>query len=241
MLKRKHYVIGILLMVLIGIALWQLPIIEWSDQADAWISTHYWFGVILFIIALFIWSLFVPTAVPIILAGYFFGFWVGTLATYVATTASFLVAFASTRYLFRDRVFNYLSQRPRARAFIDHLESAGWRLVVWMRISPIIPFHIQNYCYGASGMSLWTCLWSTLIGKGPGISVTVLLGVVVKESSLGMRGIDQIERPWWWYAFLILASIAACAVTWLMMRSARRAMRVQEGLVDEENVEQLKQ
>ncbi len=223
---RARYTLWLLLgFIALGIFCARLPVLAWSDQADLWIADHFVLGALLFIVALLIWAMLIPTAVPIVLAGYFFGFWLGIVVTYIATTSAFLLAFIVTRNLLREQVMGYLSQRPRTKAFIDHLESAGWQLVVWMRLSPLMPFHIQNYCYGASSMSLRTCLWSTLLGKFPGIAVTVLLGAVIKESTLGIRHFDQMERPWWWHAFLALASFAMLMVTFYLMRAGKKALR----------------
>ena len=221
----KHWLIAFAVLMLLGIAIWRLPLLDWSDQLDVWITEHFVAGLLLYIVSIFVWSLFIPTAVPILLAGYFFGFWLGVAATYISTTLSFMFAFMSTRYFFRDHAARYLSKRPKFKSFIDHLEESGWRLVIWMRLSPIVPFHIQNYCYGASGMSLKTCLWATCLGKLPAVIVTVLMGSIAKQSQIGLRGLSEIERPWWWYVFLVLAAIAAVAVTYLIIRAGRTALK----------------
>lgn len=224
-LSNKQCILLVVVLLLLGGALWFLPVLDWSDQLDAWIAEHFVAGLILYVVIIFFWSLLIPTAVPILLAGYFFGFWLGVLATYVSTTLSFIFAFMSTRFFFRDQVARYLSHKPKLKAFIDHLEESGWRLVIWMRISPVVPFHIQNYCYGASGMSLKTCLWATCLGKLPAVIVTVLMGSIAKQSQIGLRGLGEIERPWWWYAFLVLAIIAAIVVSYLMIKAGRDALK----------------
>lgn len=224
---RRRMLLVVLSMIAAGVALLLLPILDWSIASDAWIAEHFWIGLLLYIVLLCLWSLLVPTAVPILLAGYFFGFWIGIVATYIATTTSFLIAFSSTRVFFRERVHHYLSQRPRLQRFVDSLEASGWKLVVWMRISPLIPFHLQNYCYGASSMRFSTCLWATLLGKLPGVSVTVLIGVVIKESAASLHGIDDMQRPWWWTGFLMLATLAVIVVSWMLMRAGRVALKHQ--------------
>lgn len=233
---RKYYFLA-LVVIACCILLWQLPLLAWSDACDVWIADHYVAGVFLYIGALLIWSLLVPTAVPILLAGYFFGFWLGTAATYVATTLSFMLAFFVTRTLLFNQVEAYLSTRPKRKAFIDHLERAGWRLVFWMRMSPIIPFHVQNYCYGASKIPFSHCLWATWMGKAPGVMATVLLGSVIKQSSVGLRGMDEVGRPWWWYVFLSFACLAAVIVCVIMVRAARHALRNEHVLEEDESTD----
>ena len=206
-----------------------LPLLQWADQLALWVPQNYTFSLIAFVFILIVWALLVPTMVPIILAGYFFGFWQGFLVVYCATTTAFAIAFFMTRKLFFHPFQNWLAQRPRCRSFIDCMEGAGWKLVVWMRISPIIPFHMQNYCYGASTMPFRTCLWSTLIGKAPGITVTVLLGVVARSSADGIRGISDAKESWWWHAMMILAFVAASYVSYLVVSAAKKAIKIQTG------------
>lgn len=217
-----------LLLLLASIAtIVYVPLVQWADELAVWIPAHYAIGLTAYVLILVVWALLVPTMVPIILAGYFFGFWVGVGAVYCATTSAFMISFFMTRKLFAQPFQRWLEHKPRSRLFINSLEGAGWRLVVWMRISPIIPFHIQNYCYGASKMSFATCLWATLVGKSLGICMTVLLGVVARSSADGIRGIDAAKDAWWWHAMMILAGIAACYVSYLIVHAAKKAIQQQ--------------
>jgi hypothetical protein len=58
--------------------------------------------------------------------------------------------------------------------------------------------------------------------------MTVLLGVVIKESAVSLHNIDQMQRPWWWTAFLIVAGTAAVVVSFLISRAAHAALRTQQ-------------
>ena len=53
----------------------------------------------------------------------------------------------------------------------------GWKVVVLMRLSPVVPFNLQNYALGVTAIPFVQYLTATLIGIVPGIAIYVYFGI----------------------------------------------------------------
>lgn len=112
-------------------------------------------------------ALFLPGVVLILGSGFVFGFWRGLLAVWAGGAVGQALAFLLARYLFHGWVETTLKQRWKKWAIIDKaIEHDGWKLVLIMRFSPIIPYNLVCACWGVSGGALiWLgaqrllCLW----------------------------------------------------------------------------------
>ena len=54
-----------------------------------------------------------------------------------------------------------------------------------MRLSPIVPFNLQNYALGVTAISFLQYLTATLIGIAPGIAIYVYFGIFGKGLKRG--------------------------------------------------------
>lgn len=171
---------------------------------------------------LWLWALLLPTMLPILLCGALFGAITGSIIAYSACTASFLTAFAAAR-LGRDRARRWLSHHPRLGSIEAGLSQQGWRLVILLRLSPIIPFHLQNYAYGLSNIPLWTCTWATCLGKLPQVLLTVLLGMFLGEIIAGNQDANTEAQFLRWVS-LGLGGIASVFLLFVIARWGRRGL-----------------
>jgi uncharacterized membrane protein YdjX (TVP38/TMEM64 family) len=80
----------------------------------------------------------------------------------------------------------------------------GFKLLVLIRLSPIFPFSISNYIYGASSIDFPSYFWGTLLGFTPSTFAYVYTGMVGKEVMLGEDG-----QPWYVYlaGFSVLVTL----------------------------------
>ena len=95
-------------------------------------------------------------------AGVAFGLGVGTLTVFLAANLGAALAFLIGRYLLRSRVERWLEGREKLGAIDRAVESQGWRVVALTRLSPVLPFNVQNYVYGLTDIPLRTYVLVTL-------------------------------------------------------------------------------
>jgi uncharacterized membrane protein YdjX (TVP38/TMEM64 family) len=110
------------------------------------------------------------------------GVLVGSLVVFVGLSIGALLAFLLARYLLRDIVQRQL-QRWRITAAIDAaLATDGLRVMVLLRLSPLVPYNVFNYLIAATSVSLWAYS-AALFAMIPATFGYVYLGATVAEAA----------------------------------------------------------
>jgi uncharacterized membrane protein YdjX (TVP38/TMEM64 family) len=157
-----------------------LPLRAWMDGLQSWFVGRGAWGVAIFALVLFM-ATFLPLPdwpLPIA-AGYVYGAWAFPLV-YCGIAVPSAFAFLAARYLVRDRIRAFFGRRPKYRAVDKAVAKQGWQVVVLLRLSPVVPFNLQNYALGITAIPFWRYLGATLIGIAPGIAVYVYFGIFGK-------------------------------------------------------------
>jgi uncharacterized membrane protein YdjX (TVP38/TMEM64 family) len=194
--------IGLLLLVLC-LGWFLLPLRGWIESLQSWLLGLGLWGVLIFILILIVVTFLPAPDWPLpIAAGYVYGFWAFPL-TYASIAFASVLAFLAARYLLRDKVRSLLSRRPKYRKFDKAVADDGWQMVVLMRLSPVVPFNLQNYALGVTAISFLQYLTATLIGIIPGIAIYVYFGIFGKGLGHGPSVLD-----WVLFGLGLLATIA---------------------------------
>jgi uncharacterized membrane protein YdjX (TVP38/TMEM64 family) len=154
-----------------------LPLRQWMDGLQSWLLGLGASGAAIFTLIL-IAATFLPMPdwpLPIV-AGYVYGAW-AFLLVYVGIALPSALAFLAARYLARDKLKGLLDRRPKYRAVDKAVATDGWRVVMLLRLSPVIPFNLQNYALGVTAIPFWQYLGATLVGIIPGIAIYVYFGI----------------------------------------------------------------
>jgi len=139
--------------------------------------------VVIFVVVLVVMTWLPAPDWPLpIMAGYVYGVWAFPMV-YISIVVASAVAFLAARHLARDKVRAFLRRRPRYRALDRAVAEHGWQMVFLVRLSPIIPFNLQNYAFGVTGVPLLPYLWATLAGITPGTALYVYFGIFGKGLS----------------------------------------------------------
>ena len=201
----------VLLLLVVG---WQLPMRQWLGQLEAWITGLGAFGVLAFVLLYVITTLLLgPASALTLLAGLAYGFW-GIPLVILGATCGAAIAFLIGRYLARDRVQRELDRRRRFAAVNQAVSDEGWRIVMLFRLSPVIPFGLQNYFFSVSTLTFLPYIAATAIGILPGTALYVYLGTLGRQADAGALH--------WVMAALGLAATAA--IVWLVKQRAQRAL-----------------
>ena len=135
-------------------------------------------------------------ATPLTLsAGYLFGLYQGVGVVLAAGTVAACVGFVIGKTALRGAVEGLLEQNPEFRKLDKAIGKEGFKLLVLVRLTPIFPFSISNYIYGASAIKFWPYLWGTLLGFTPGTFAYVYTGMVGQAVMTGHG-----DQPWYYYA-----------------------------------------
>ncbi len=188
-------------------------------------------------IYLLVTVLMIPVAAFSIAAGALFGLFWGTVAVWLGSNLGAALALLIARYLARDAVRKKLARFPKFKAIDRAVAEDGWKIVAMLRLSPAVPFNVQNYVYGLTGIRFWPCVGASAVAMLPGIFMYVYLGYAGR-ASIEAAAAGEVQRGWGHWALLAAGLIATLVVTVYITQLARLAIAKQ---TDVEPVEEDKE
>jgi uncharacterized membrane protein YdjX (TVP38/TMEM64 family) len=126
-----------------------------------------------------------------------------------------LIAFPLARGVLAGRVEELLADRPRLRVVADAINEEGWRMVLLVRISGIVPFGLQNYLLGVTRVRFIPYLLATTVGVLPSILLYAGIG------AFGQASIDGSEIGILKLAVLTLSVVSALILVVITARRIR--------------------
>lgn len=164
-----------------------------------------------------------PGAALTLAAGAIFGLFWGTVAVSLGSTTGAAMAFLIGRYLARNTVERRLGHFPRFKAVDRAVSEGGWKIVALLRVSPAIPFNLQNYLYGLTAIRFWPCVLASWAAMLPGTFMYVYLGYAGRAGVAAASGDGAGRSPAQW-VMLAVGLVATIVVSVYVTRLARRAI-----------------
>jgi uncharacterized membrane protein YdjX (TVP38/TMEM64 family) len=165
----------------------------------------------------------IPASLLTIAGGAVFGLVRGVVYSLIGATLGSTLAFLIGRYAARRFVARRLAAMPRLAAIDRAVSARGWRIVLLLRLSPVVPFNFLNYALGLTTISVWDFVAASL-GSVPGSLVYSYAGKVTGEA-LALAGQAEVPKSASYYAFLVGGLIATVAATTVVTRTAKRALQ----------------
>ena len=213
-------------LVAVGAAWFLFPLREWLEACERWIAGLGIWGVALFALVYILATVSLAPEWPLtIAAGLLYGVW-GFAITVVTATIAASLAFLIARYLARAKVRSLLEQRRLFSAIDSALADEGWKIVALLRLSPLVPFNLQNYLFGVTAISFRHFVAATFAGIIPGTVLYVYLGALGKVA--GSSGASDGMLKWAFFAAGLLATVV---VVLLVTRKAMAKLK-KSGLDD---------
>jgi len=166
---------------------------------------------------------FIPGSALTLASGAIFGVAKGTLLVFVAAVIGSTLAFLIARHGARAAIEKRIAGDARFAAIDRAIGGEGRKIVFLLRLSPIFPFNLLNYGLGLTRVSLVDYLIAG-VGMLPGTLLYVYLGSAAGQAAAAAGGAASGRTPAQWALFGV-GLLATVAVTWLVTRLARRALR----------------
>jgi uncharacterized membrane protein YdjX (TVP38/TMEM64 family) len=193
---------------------------RWVDRLGPWGPVAF---IVLYAAAV---VAFVPAAPLTLAAGAIFGLARGVIYVFVAATLGSALAFLVARYVARRAVERRLTGNRFAA--IDRAVAAEGRKVVFLlRLSPVFPFTLLNYVLGLTRVGFADYMLGAL-GMIPGTILYVYYGTLA-GNVLALAGGAPVEKGAGYWTVLAIGLVATVAVTTVVTRIARRALREATG------------
>lgn len=154
---------------------WSLK--EAADYVSRTIDAYGPWGPVIFVATFVVATLLLIPATGLTLAaGFLFGPVAGTALVTLAATLGAAAAFLVSRYIAKDYIKGKLQSYPRLKAIEEQVSTEGFKIVLLLRLAPLVPFTILNYALGVSEVSFVPYIVATALGKLFGVFSQVYVG-----------------------------------------------------------------
>lgn len=202
-----------------------LPIAAWIEAFRTWTESQGPVGWVVFVLVYaFAVLALVPGSFLTLAAGVAFGLW-GFPLVIAGAIMGAAMSFLAGRYLVRDRVRKTIEERPKLRAIDAAIGEDGWKIVGLLRLSPLVPFSLQNWVFGATSVGFGPYFLASFFGIMPGTLLFVWIG------SLGGAAAGGEEASTLKFVFFGIGILATLVVTVLVGRKANAKLK-EHGVAD---------
>ncbi len=202
-----------------------LPFGSWALGLVKWVRDQGAVGVVLFGVAYVLATvLMLPGSIFTLAAGFLYGVIWGTLLVSPLSVMGATLAFIVGRYFAREWVAKKIEGHPRFGAIDDALADGGLKVVILLRLSPVLPFNLLNYGLSVTRVSLGSYVLGSFLGMLPATALYVYLGSLL--TSAGQLLGDGQEAPGQGAknVFYWVGLAATLVATILITRSAKKAL-----------------
>ncbi|TYI38575.1 hypothetical protein ES332_A02G037800v1 [Gossypium tomentosum] len=229
--------IALLLVLLAAIiyACFTLPIEAILKDFLLWVEKDLgpWGPLVLAVAYIPLTVLAVPASVLTLGGGYLFGLLLGFISDSVGATVGAGAAFLLGRTLGRSLVVTRLKDYPQFRLVAIAIQRSGFKIILLLRLAPLLPFSMLNYLLSVTPVSLGEYLLASWLGMVPITLALVYVGTTLKDLSDVTHGWNEFSTARW--AFLILGLVVSVVLMICVTKVAKTAL--DKALAESEGVD----
>ncbi|XP_017238554.1 uncharacterized protein LOC108211460, partial [Daucus carota subsp. sativus] len=185
-----------------------LPVEKVLKNFLTWIKSDLgpWGPLVLAVAYIPLTILAVPASVLTLGGGYLFGLPVGFVADSTGATLGATAAFLLGRTIGRPYVKSKLKNYPRFQAVTVAIQKSGFKIVLLLRLVPLLPFNMLNYLLSVTPVRLVEYMLASWLGMMPVTFALVYVGTTLKDLSDVTHGWGEVSTIRWIFiasAFLI--------------------------------------
>jgi uncharacterized membrane protein YdjX (TVP38/TMEM64 family) len=182
-----------------------------------------WGPVVLAVLYVPVTVLLIPASWVTLAGAFAFGVPRAFAAVSAGSTAGACLAFLLSRYLLRGWIEAKLAANPRFRALDRAVGEQGFRIVFLTRLSPLMPFGVLNYAFGATQITFGRYAIASWIGMLPGTLMYTYLGSAARQLTdiaSGRAAAGPLSQ-----SLFFVGLAATVAVTYQLTRIASKTLR----------------
>ncbi|KAJ4847254.1 hypothetical protein Tsubulata_004666 [Turnera subulata] len=218
--------ITLLLLLLAGavFACFTLPVEKILKDFLLWVEKDLgrWGPLVLAVAYIPLTILAVPASVLTLGGGYLFGLPVGFIADSVGATIGAGAAFLLGRTIGRSFVVSKLKDYPKFRAVAVAIQTSGFKIVLLLRLVPLLPFNMLNYLLSVTPVPLGEYLLASWLGMMPITLALVYVGTTLKDLSDVTHGWSEFSAARW--VFIVLSLVLSVVLMLCVTKVAKNAL-----------------
>ena len=197
-------------------------------EFSAWVDGLGLWGPVVFVLGYAVATVaFIPGSLLTLAGGAIFGLGEGTALVFVGASLGATGAFLASRYMVRGAIERRVAAEPRFAAIDRAVGREGFKIVLLLRLTPVVPFVLLNYALGLTRVRLSHYV-SAFIGMLPATLLYVYYGKVFGDLAEIAAGVE-VEQGWGTWVMTGIGLAATIAVLVIVTRIARRALREEVG------------
>jgi len=197
-------------------------------EFSAWVNGLGLWGPVVFVLGYAVATVaFIPGSLLTLAGGAIFGLGEGTAFVFAGASLGATGAFLASRYLVRGAVERRVAAEPRFAAIDRAVGREGFKIVVLLRLTPVVPFVLLNYALGLTRVKLSHYV-GAFVGMFPATLLYVYYGKVLGDVAEVAAGVE-VEQGWGTWVATGIGLAATVAVIVVVTRIARRALREEVG------------
>ncbi len=214
-----------LLVVVVVAAVFHLPILLWLRRLLAWAEQlGPWGPAALGAMCVVAAVLLLPGSVLTIGTGFLYGVPLGFLVVWIGDLLGACIAFGIGRTVVREWVMRRMAGNEKFIALDEAVGEHGFKIVFLTRLSPVFPFGLLNYSFGASRVSCRQYVLGSLLGLIPGIVLYVYIGASLRSLAMATEGELPADSPLVHRVFFWFGLAATITLVVVATYIARRAL-----------------
>lgn len=165
----------------------------------------------------------IPASILTLGGGYLFGLAVGFVTDSLGSTLGATAAFMVGRTVGRSYVTSKLKDYPQFQAIAIAVRKSGFKIVLLLRLVPLLPFNVLNYLLSVTPISTTSYIMASWFGMMPITLAFVYVGTTIKDIADISHGGSHFTRAR--IIMLGIGLLATIAVAVIVTRIARDALR----------------
>ncbi len=163
-----------------------------------------------------------PTTLMAFLTGYFLGF-EGTPLMIISYLIASYVGYQLGLFLEGKKIHATLLEKPKIVRFLSSLKEKSWKLIILVRLSPVLPFSVMNLVLSAIRFPLKTFLIGSFIGMLPRTVFAIYVGTKAQTLKALIENERISDFPYSEIIIILLTLITVFGIG-RMMRNAMKGM-----------------
>ncbi|CAI0559755.1 unnamed protein product [Linum tenue] len=185
----------LLLLAAVVVACFTLPVEKILKDFLLWVEQDLgaWGPLVLAVAYIPLTILAVPASVLTLGGGYLFGLPIGFVADSIGATIGACAAFLLGRTLGRSMVVAKLKDYPQFRSVAIAIERSGFKIVLLLRLVPLLPFNMLNYLLSVTPVSFMEYMLASWLGMMVMVMIFTVTKVAKSALDKALAECDEID------------------------------------------------
>jgi uncharacterized membrane protein YdjX (TVP38/TMEM64 family) len=182
---------------------------------------NFWQWLFLYLgVSILMGAALMPTTLMAFLTGYFLGF-EGTPLMIISYLIASYVGYQLGLFLEGKKIHKNLLEKPKIKRFLASLKEKSWKLIILVRLSPVLPFSVMNLVLSAIRFPIKIFLIGSFIGMLPRTLFAIYVGTRAQNLKSLIENETTTDFPYSEIIIILLTLITIFGIGRMMKNSLK--------------------